>query len=78
MRVAVHLLHGGGQADMARGPSTFRQRDLTAAVKAVVAAGQSVARVEVDKTGKIVVIMSTPQAPANDNDTAGLNEWDEP
>jgi nitrate reductase NapAB chaperone NapD len=41
---------------MARRASTFRQRDVTAAVKAVVAAGVEVARVEVDKEGKIVVV----------------------
>ena len=41
---------------MSRAPCTFRQRDLTAAVKAVVAAGCEVARVEVDKDGKIVVV----------------------
>jgi hypothetical protein len=41
---------------MSRVPSTFRQRDVTAAVKAVVAAGVEVARVEVDKTGRIVIV----------------------
>jgi len=61
---------------MSRGPSTFRQRDLTAAVKAVVAAGQSVARVEVDKAGRISIIIGVP---ANDNEIAagGANEWDQ-
>ena len=38
-----------------RGPSMFRKRDVTAAVKAVVAAGVEVQRVEVDKNGTIVV-----------------------
>jgi hypothetical protein len=42
---------------MSRGPQTFRQRDVTKAVKAVAAAGMSVAKVEVDKAGKIVVIV---------------------
>jgi hypothetical protein len=41
---------------MARGPATFRKRDVIAAVKAVVAAGVEVARVEVDALGKIVVV----------------------
>jgi len=36
---------------MARGNCTFRQRDIKAAVKAVVAAGVEVARVEVDNGG---------------------------
>jgi hypothetical protein len=41
---------------MSRCPCTFRQADVTKAVKAVVAAGVEVARVEVDRAGKIVVI----------------------
>lgn len=58
---------------MARAPSTFRQRDVTAAVKAVVAAGCAVARVEVSKDGKIVIVTA-----ANDGaqDRGGDNEWD--
>ncbi len=62
---------------MPRGPCRFRQRDLTTAVKAVVAAGCKVARVEVDKDGKIVVVTGRPEEPVNNvgNDT---NEWDPP
>jgi hypothetical protein len=41
---------------MSRGPATFRQRDLTAAVKAMRAAGCEVARVEIGKNGTIVVV----------------------
>jgi len=60
-----------------RGPCRFRQRDLTTAVKAVVAAGCKVARVEVGKDGKIVVVTGRPEEPVNNvgNDT---NEWDPP
>ena len=43
---------------MARTPSAFKQRNLTAAVKAMVAAGQKVARVEVDKDGRIVMTVA--------------------
>jgi hypothetical protein len=41
---------------MPRTPSTFRQQDVTRAVKAVTAAGVGIARVEIDKAGKITII----------------------
>lgn len=41
---------------MARTPSTFRQRDLAAAVKAVRSAGCEVKSVEVGKNGTIAVV----------------------
>jgi hypothetical protein len=41
---------------MSRGPQTFRQRDVTKAVKALVAAGKSVAEIRVDKTGAHIVV----------------------
>ena len=56
---------------MARAPSTFRQQDVTRAVKAVAAAGVHIARVEIDKSGKIVIIT------ANTTDRKReANEWD--
>jgi hypothetical protein len=58
---------------MARGQCTFKQSDVTKAVKAVVAAGVGVARVEVDKDGRIVVIAG--QAPPPEEGREG-NEWD--
>jgi hypothetical protein len=57
---------------MPRAPSTFRQQDVTRAVKAVAAAGVQIARVEIDKTGKIVIISGGATASA----TTEANEWD--
>jgi hypothetical protein len=58
---------------MARRASTFRQRDVTRALKATVAAGVGVRRVEIGKDGKIVVITGSPQD-ASSAET--INEWD--
>lgn len=57
-----------------RGPCTFKQRDVTKAVRAVVAAGAPVAKVEVDKEGKIVVVVGEPSKIAVNDKEA--NEWD--
>ena len=46
---------------MSRAPSTFRQQDVTRAVKAVAAAGVHIARIEIDKAGKIVIITAAGQ-----------------
>ena len=74
MRGAVVRERGFTVDPMARAPSTFRQRDVTKAVKAVTAAGVHIARVEIDKTGKIVIITADP------TDRLGkmmeANEWD--
>ena len=56
---------------MSRGPTTFRQRDVTAAVKAVTAAGYEVVRGEVDKDGKIAIVTTKGAI-----DPAPGNEWD--
>jgi hypothetical protein len=55
---------------MGRGCLTFRQSDVTRAVKAVMAAGIKVERVEIDSVGKITIV--TRQTSSTER-----NEWDE-
>jgi hypothetical protein len=55
---------------MARAPSTFKQRDLTRAIRAVQAAGVVGARVEVGKDGKIVVVLGEAEVETS-------NPWDQ-
>lgn len=40
---------------MSRGPSTFRQTDVTRAIKAAKAAGVDVSRIEIGPNGRIVI-----------------------
>ncbi|MCA0200360.1 MAG: hypothetical protein LCH56_05920 [Proteobacteria bacterium] len=61
---------------MARGRSTFRQRDVTAALKAAHAAGCGVRRLVIDREGRIVIETTdgtTGQPPIEEQ----RNEWDE-
>jgi hypothetical protein len=59
---------------MPRGPTTFRQRDLAAALKAAHAAGAQVARVEVGRDGRIILVLISKEQSANG---AKTNEWDD-
>ena len=61
---------------MSRPPSTFRQSDVTRAIKAVVAAGVDIERirVEITKVGSIIVT-SVGIAPQDDLDRE-LAEWE--
>jgi hypothetical protein len=54
---------------MPRGPSTFRQKDVTRALRAAAAAGIEVRRVEIDKDGKIVVVTCKPKEEIQDAET---------
>jgi hypothetical protein len=62
-------------AAMARAPFTFRQQDVTRAVKAMVAAGVELARirVEISKTGSITVTANAPEDRSAEKEG---NEWD--
>jgi hypothetical protein len=54
---------------MARKPCAFRQSDVTRAVRAAEAAGQKVARIEIDKDGKIVIVIGPAEQQGNDLDS---------
>ena len=60
---------------MARGPCAFKQRDLMRALRATQAAGIEIARVEINKDGKIVLVTGKQQegTPGGGKDE---NEWD--
>jgi hypothetical protein len=60
---------------MGRGPCSFKQRDVSRAIKGAVAAGLAVGRVEISKDGNIIII---PESAQMDSDAETLhNEWDE-
>jgi hypothetical protein len=56
---------------MARGPCTFKQQDVTRALLAADAAGCAVRRVEIDRDGKIILVMIEP--PEDQSGPAGSN-----
>ena len=60
--------------NMSRRPAHFTQRDATRLVRAALAAGLSVLKIEVDRDGKLVVVT------AKSGKTSALdrNEWDQP
>lgn len=53
-----------------RRPPTFRRRDIVAAMGAVLSTGEKVARVEIDREGKIVVVIGEPATTAGEDDFA--------
>ena len=58
-----------------RAPSTFRQADVTRAVKAVTAAGVGIARVEIAKDGRIVIVTGEAQPAVHDDLDRELEEF---
>jgi hypothetical protein len=55
-------------SDISRRPQTFRQRDVTRAVRAVFAAGAVISGVEISADGKIVVVVASQQQSASQQD----------
>ena len=63
---------------MPRAPSTFRQQDVTRALRAAAAAGLQVTGFKVDPQGKIEVVVRNSEA--QDSATTGdinQNPWDQ-
>jgi hypothetical protein len=60
---------------MPRDRLTFRQRDVTAAIKAVEAAGHQVIRVSINQDGSIVVELASSVA-SGATPAPEPNEWD--
>jgi hypothetical protein len=61
---------------MPRSPSTFRQQDVTRALRAAVAAGLRVAGFKIDPQGKIEVEIEKPDAQDSASGREVMNEWD--
>lgn len=45
---------------MSRSVALFKKRDIAAAYKAVIDAGGEVARIEIDRDGRIVIVIGKP------------------
>ena len=62
---------------MSRGRASFSQRDVTRALKAVHAAGDDVARVEIEREKIVLVLGKQPAEQAKATTTTDTaNEWD--
>jgi hypothetical protein len=52
-----------------RGPCRFKKSDVKKATQAVLAAGLSVARIEVDRDGSITIVPGKPADPVQADET---------
>jgi hypothetical protein len=59
---------------MSKGMLTFKETDLRRAIRASQKAGLSIARVEIDRDGKIVIVTGKP---VNEDTMSNTNPWDE-
>jgi hypothetical protein len=57
---------------MSRGTARFQAADVARALRGAAAANKSVARIEIDREGRIVVVLGKP---SSDHGTE-VNEWD--
>jgi hypothetical protein len=69
---AYRPLSSAIDSPMSRATHRFTQREITRAVRAVVAAGLPVAQVTVDKDGRIVIVPGDP----NKSASPPSNSWD--
>jgi hypothetical protein len=59
---------------MSRAVASFKKRDIATAYKAVIDAGGEVSRIEVDRDGRIVIVIGKPTEQAGSEATA-LDAW---
>lgn len=69
MRLSNKRAHRGAIDPMARGTPSFRKRDVTRGIAAAEDAGHKVKRIEIDRNGKITLVMLTGDDESEDDDT---------
>lgn len=58
-----------------KGQRTFRQADVVRAIKATRAAGEKIARVEIHRDGRIIVLFGEPQTSVTPSVDLELEKW---
>jgi hypothetical protein len=58
-----------------RRPCSFRESDVRRTIKAARASGIEIARFEIDRDGRIVVVLGKPVQTVNENEA--YNEWND-